>query len=256
MFDDQPLEPESQVPHNLPTEPADMLESVEKNDSVLSSTDKASSAFPDALSSGLLKKKESGSVPVGGSPVSMPAMATVEASGGVFVGTAIKILGALVVVGGLGIGGWWLYTSFVAAEPEATTVVEDTTAAPEANQTTVSDTSLEVAPTPTYQTPAVSQSATVTARTNNDAILFGELTDTDKDGLSDMRERELGTGINSLDSDGDTVSDSDEVLVWKTNPLSSDTDGDSYPDGTEIKNGYNPLGPGRLVLPGTATSTQ
>ncbi len=233
-----------------------MLESVEKDDSALSSAEKAPLAFPNALSSGLLKKKESGSVPVGGSPMSVPAMATVEAGGGSFVGVAFKILGAFVVVGGLGVGGWWFYSSFVAVEPEMTTVVEET-AAPAAVQTSVSDTSLEVAPAvTTYQTPAVSQSATVTARTNNDAILFGELTDTDKDGLSDMRERELGTGVNSLDSDGDTVSDSDEVLVWKTNPLSSDTDGDSYPDGTEIKNGYNPLGPGRLVLPGASTSTQ
>jgi hypothetical protein len=233
-----------------------MLESVEKDDSVLSSAEKSSPAFPNALSSGLLKKKESGSVPVGGNPSSMPAMATVEAGGGAFVGTAIKILGALVVVGGLGVGGWWLYSTFTSGEPEATTLVDENSTAPEASQATASDTSLEVAPVPTYQIPAVSQSATVTARTNNDAILFGELTDTDKDGLSDMREQELGTGVNSFDSDGDTLSDSDEVLVWKTNPLSSDTDGDSYPDGTEIKNGYNPLGPGRLVLPGTATSTQ
>ena len=49
-----------------------------------------------------------------------------------------------------------------------------------------------------------------------------------------------------LDSDQDGLSDADEINVYGTNPLKSDTDGDGYLDGDEVKNGYNPLGDGRL----------
>ena len=49
-----------------------------------------------------------------------------------------------------------------------------------------------------------------------------------------------------LDSDQDGLSDADEINVYGTNPLKSDTDGDGYLDGDEIKNGYNPLGEGSL----------
>lgn len=56
---------------------------------------------------------------------------------------------------------------------------------------------------------------------NGDVFLVGQEAnlDTDKDGLSDFIEKELGTDIN--------------------NP---DTDGDGYSDNTEYTNGYNPLG--------------
>ncbi len=76
--------------------------------------------------------------------------------------------------------------------------------------------------------------------------------DTDKDGLLDAREAELGTDISKSDTDGDTLFDREEVDVYKTNPLSPDTDGDGYLDGAEVKGGYNPNGPGKLLeLPET-----
>ncbi len=71
--------------------------------------------------------------------------------------------------------------------------------------------------------------------------------DTDKDGLLDAREAELGTDISKSDTDGDTLFDREEVDVYKTNPLSPDTDGDGYLDGAEVKGGYNPNGPGKLL---------
>lgn len=58
--------------------------------------------------------------------------------------------------------------------------------------------------------------------TQAQAIRNDQLTDTDKDGLSDLRESSLGT-----------------------NPKNADTDGDGYSDSVEILNGYNPLGPGK-----------
>lgn len=80
----------------------------------------------------------------------------------------------------------------------------------------------------------------------DDSVLFGEQTDTDADNLTNNKEAELGTNPNNWDSDGDGVSDGDEVLVWKSDPLNRDTDGDTFWDGAEIKNGYNPVGPGKI----------
>jgi hypothetical protein len=33
-----------------------------------------------------------------------------------------------------------------------------------------------------------------------------------------------------------------------TDPRKADTDGDTFPDADEIKNGYNPLGPGQCTV--------
>ncbi|MDD3284279.1 MAG: hypothetical protein PHZ07_01665 [Patescibacteria group bacterium] len=70
--------------------------------------------------------------------------------------------------------------------------------------------------------------------------------DIDGDGLSNEEERILGTDPNNPDTDGDGLSDRQEVKIYKTDPLNSDTDGDGYLDGDEIKNAYNPRGEGKL----------
>lgn len=70
--------------------------------------------------------------------------------------------------------------------------------------------------------------------------------DEDLDGLSLGQEREYGTDLAAFDSDGDGLSDGEEVNMYKTNPLERDTDGDGYADGDEVANGYNPNGDGRL----------
>lgn len=74
-----------------------------------------------------------------------------------------------------------------------------------------------------------------------------ETIDTDKDGLPDTREAQLGTDPNNPDTDADGLFDKEEVDVYHTNPLNSDTDGDTFPDGSEVKKGYNPNGPGKLL---------
>ena len=91
--------------------------------------------------------------------------------------------------------------------------------------------------------------------------------DADQDGLSDGKERNLGTDPTNADTDGDGYSDAIEVMsgndpftakdtdgdglsdvqeknVYKTNPSSTDTDGDTYLDGDEVKTGHDPLGSG------------
>ena len=66
--------------------------------------------------------------------------------------------------------------------------------------------------------------------------------DSDKDGLINKVEKEMGTDPKKADSDGDGLSDGDEVNQYKTNPLKADTDEDGLSDGAEV-NQYktNPL---------------
>ena len=45
------------------------------------------------------------------------------------------------------------------------------------------------------------------------------------------------------DTDGDTLSDNDELFNYLTDPTSNDTDGDGMPDGWEVKYGLNPISP-------------
>ncbi|MBI4779101.1 hypothetical protein HY797_01450 [Candidatus Falkowbacteria bacterium] len=71
--------------------------------------------------------------------------------------------------------------------------------------------------------------------------------DSDQDGLTDEEETVAGTSLNSPDSDQDGLTDREEAKVFSTDPLRADTDDDGYVDGDEIKNGFNPNGPGKLL---------
>lgn len=76
-------------------------------------------------------------------------------------------------------------------------------------------------------------------------ILYTRFTfplDTDGDGLTDEEEIEIyGTNPNDSDSDNDGLSDGAEADVHGTNPLDLDTDGDGFDDGEEVTAGTNPL---------------
>jgi hypothetical protein len=75
--------------------------------------------------------------------------------------------------------------------------------------------------------------------------------DSDNDGLSDTDEATLGTNPNLADTDADGLNDRDEIYIYQTDALNPDTDGDTYLDGEEVQNGYNPKGPGKLLVPPT-----
>jgi large repetitive protein len=67
--------------------------------------------------------------------------------------------------------------------------------------------------------------------------------DTDGDGLTNQEEH---TGITSYalwDTDGDSLSDYDEIINNMTDPLLWDTDGDGMSDSAELNFGFNPLVP-------------
>jgi hypothetical protein len=65
--------------------------------------------------------------------------------------------------------------------------------------------------------------------------------DSDNDGLTNEDEATYGTDTNNPDTDGDTLSDGDEVHTYLTNPLVVDSDSDSMPDGYESEHQLDPL---------------
>lgn len=79
---------------------------------------------------------------------------------------------------------------------------------------------------------ALASEATVTARALTN--------DMDNDGLDDDRERELGTNPRNPDSDGDGLSDGQEVNQTGTNPLDRDSDDDGVLDGNESQSAPAP----------------
>ncbi len=252
MFDDQST-PQPGVPSNLPVAPDDMFASIENEAPASAPTVEK---IPDALSSGMLKKKSasaSSSLPVAEAPamvqVDYPTKAPV-------LGTIIKVVLILVLAAGAGFGGWWGYMTYIRKAPVDTTV----TTPINVNTTPVNTvpTNNTTVPDAVVNTPAESAATTGTSKNVNDALLFGTATtttgtspeaklDTDSDGLTDADEVNIyHTNPYKADTDGDTLSDSDEIKIWHTDPLNPDSDGDGHPDGTEVANGYNPLGPGKL----------
>ncbi|MGV6938643.1 S-layer homology domain-containing protein [Paenibacillus sp. CMM36] len=61
--------------------------------------------------------------------------------------------------------------------------------------------------------------------------------DSDKDGLSDYKEEMIGTDKLKPDTDGDGLTDGQEVNLIGTNPLKIDTDGNGVNDGDEDSDG-------------------
>ncbi len=95
-------------------------------------------------------------------------------------------------------------------------------------------------------------------------IIGDPFLDTDGDGLIDIYETFIGTDLDTadsdgdwltdgeemwtyitdplnVDSDGDGLTDGEEILRYTTDPLNVDSDGDGIPDGWEVTNQFNPL---------------
>jgi hypothetical protein len=64
--------------------------------------------------------------------------------------------------------------------------------------------------------------------------------DDDQDGLSNEQEIEFGTDPSSRDSDGDGLSDGEEINIYLTNPLLEDSDADGLTDFIEVNNQLDP----------------
>lgn len=242
MFENQaPNNPEA--PLNLPAEePKDMFSGVEKEESVNP---------PNALKYGLLKKKEptvqhnvSSPAPVGGlMHESDSALETGHKS--IFKKVILAVLVAM-ILGSLGFGGWYLYSKRNAGAVVSDAASKNTAA----NNPSTPQAPVEPKPAET-QVAATPTTSVGQNKTDNNVLFAGSDSgvDSDKDGLTDAEEQQLGTNPLKPDSDGDGLSDGDEVNIWRTDPLKKDTDGDGFPDGQEVKSGFNPIGPGKLLNP-------
>ncbi|WP_096894906.1 Ig-like domain-containing protein [Candidatus Scalindua japonica] len=81
------------------------------------------------------------------------------------------------------------------------------------------------------------------------------LEDMDEDGLTNLEEFDLGTGMNNADTDGDGISDGEEIVAgddgYVTNPLLGDSDGDGIWDGLEVSSASDPNDAGSFDLAAT-----
>lgn len=293
MFDDQPIKnPPGTPPGNLPVgEPEDMFadtdpvantpdlrqgqeqlgaaaDSISQQPTVPTMVSAVSAGVlqPKQVSQGLRSESDQGgySAPTmpppinvnnpsgpygsesGGMPQAMPpapAMSGPVLSKGLIISGIIFV--SVLVAGG---GAWWVYTSFIRV-PNPPTPTESTN-----EEVAENDQSEEVAQEEANQENEPEEND-VSERQQDDEILFGEQLDDDEDGLANDIEAELGTDPQNWDSDGDELSDGNEVLVWNTDPLNPDTDGDTYLDGLEVKSGYSPTGEGRIAAPPSSGAT-
>lgn len=69
----------------------------------------------------------------------------------------------------------------------------------------------------------------------------GEKADFDNDGSLNIEEYNFLTDPLNPDTDGDGLSDGDEVKVYYTDPTKKDSDNDTYEDGDELTNCYDPI---------------
>lgn len=274
MFDNQTNPPAGAVPNNLPMgEPDDMFAGSADVEPALPLPEPINLP-PNALDAGVLRPKMQPApmgevepelpplaepmpaIPSAASmpprretaPMSMPMNANSDGVlaaplGGHKALISVIVLLSIIIIGG---GSAWAYFTYI--NPPETQILPN-------NQAIVPTTTQNNVPVNEVVTPTTTTEVSSDSTSTDSRILFGEpVLDTDSDGLDDSVEKEVGTNMLAWDSDGDTLSDGDEVLTWKTNPLKADTDGDTYEDAAEIKNGYNPNGEGRLFAV-TATST-
>ena len=79
------------------------------------------------------------------------------------------------------------------------------------------------------------------ADTDGNGVADGQ-EDADADGLSNLVEQQRGTNPLAADTDGDMLSDYEEIYTHLTNPALTDSDGDNLSDGTELLHyNLNPL---------------
>jgi hypothetical protein len=90
-----------------------------------------------------------------------------------------------------------------------------------------------------------------------DDLSFRLLEDTDGDGLTDVQEVQLsqtspvladtdndGQEDGMEDPDADGLTNAQEILEFRTNPLAADSDGDGFNDLFELKSGFDPMSQG------------
>jgi hypothetical protein len=150
-----------------------------------------------------------------------------------------KTIGLVIIGGGVIVIGVLIYLSYhfiiSPAATEETAVVKTPTAA-ETVKTTGNNAELaaNILATATPVAVTTPTPATIATSTATSSLLAGENISPNQESLPPL-----------LDSDSDGLLDNEEVLLG-TSAASTDSDGDSYSDVSEIGKGYNPAGAGKL----------
>ncbi|HUT22687.1 MAG TPA: thrombospondin type 3 repeat-containing protein [Candidatus Bipolaricaulota bacterium] len=132
--------------------------------------------------------------------------------------------------------GYVVYDRYLAVPETAVTPIKNQIPiAPPATPTPTPTQPTVVPEAATVETTVVLPVATPSATVNQ--------IDTDNDRLSDSEEKIIGTDPEAVDSDKDSLTDYEEVKIYKTDPLDPDSDDDGYKDGEEVSGGYDPLNP-------------
>lgn len=167
-------------------------------------------------------------------------------------GSKIIIATVVVAVIVLIVGGVWWFMNRVPAMPKLVAPVGGGAPVPAGLEKLGGEKGLDIDVTaPPSQVPVATSTPSLEPEPTPAPVPEPEpevdlIKDTDKDGLPDAKEGQIGTDFKSADSDSDGLTDGAEVNIWGTDPLKKDTDGDSFPDGQEVMNGFNPKGPGKL----------
>lgn len=234
MFDDQ-SQINSEPPVNLPVEPQDILASVEHDVADLPPVQE----IPNALKSGLLRKKEDLSDVPPPPPPEPEVVAPVNPGRSGIIKWLLIGGGAFIILA----GAFFFLTRY---KPQSKAYDHDASTVPSTadiiGPTTTGETASAAITDVQTEQPPVITTDNLSSSSAETALLPANLNiDTDNDGLTDAQEQQKGTDSSNPDTDGDLLSDGDEINVWHSDPLKKDTDQDGYPDGSEIQNGYSPL---------------
>ncbi|MFH0853259.1 MAG: hypothetical protein V1853_02535 [bacterium] len=118
----------------------------------------------------------------------------------------------------------------------------DRTSNPAVNQNINANSSTNGNANITINTNASNTNTVANKNTNQSSAL----NDADGDNLTDSQETAYGTNPDKADTDDDGLNDFREIFIYNTDPLDEDSDGDTYLDGEEVENGYDPNGSGTL----------
>jgi hypothetical protein len=155
-------------------------------------------------------------------------------------------LGAAVIV----VAGYFGYRYFLASQPSADVAPVNENAAENPEENAEAPVDLPAVEIPVTENPSTEPEVTPPAEPLSPQDDPLSTLDTDGDGLTDYQEVHIyNSDYRNADMDGDGLTDSEEIITWKTDPSKQDTDGDGYGDGEEVKNGYNPLGAGKIAPP-------
>ena len=272
MFDDHNTNNQPGVPGNLPVgEPEDMFSGVDKVSASAEPispqpvADAPTESVPQAgtaLGAGVLKPKQeqvpevsqptvvTNPQPVNPAPI--PDQDTYTLKEPSVSKSLILIVGIVIAIIVLGGGGWLIFAKFARSDaklqPQAPVAPFTPT---QITQPVVDNAEDNALGNDSLDSVVPSNGGELDNKVIDNSLLFGASLDKDADGLDDLDEAKQGTDPNHWDSDGDGLSDGEEVVIWGTEPLNPDTDNDGYEDGEEIKAGYNPKGVGKLFEPPT-----